>query len=263
MGKYFGLLKYEANTIIRDPVDVYMFLFPVLMLLMSSFWFPVLFESIDPAQEARLKMSMLLVLVVILVFGTFFLAAMATFLLVEQKDESTLNTIAVTPLGASGYLKFKMTYLYLASVVGNIVVLQGTKLLARDKYTIMGIRVLDNIGISHIVSFAVVGGLFTPALGLMQAAFAKNKVEAFAFVKGTGILGLIPALMVLEAFQGDMQYVLGVFPNFWAVKGMLLQLMPVGHTANLSYPAYLAIGGVYNLILIIAAYRFFLKKAQY
>ena len=54
-----------------------------------------------------------------------------------------------------------MTYLYLASVVGNIVVLQGTKLLARDKYTIMGIRVLDNIGISHIVSFAVVGGLFT------------------------------------------------------------------------------------------------------
>jgi fluoroquinolone transport system permease protein len=245
VGKYFGLLKYEANTIIRDPVNVYMFLFPVLMLLMSSFWFPVLFESIDPAQEARLKMSMLLVLVVILVFGTFFLAAMATFLLVEQKDEST------------------MTDLYLASVVGNIVVLQGTKLLARDKYTIMGIRVLDNIGISHIVSFAVVGGLFTPALGLMQAAFAKNKVEAFAFVKGTGILGLIPALMVLEAFQGDMQYVLGVFPNFWAVKGMLLQLMPVGHTANLSYPAYLAIGGVYNLILIIAAYRFFLKKAQY
>ena len=71
MGKYFGLLKYEANTIIRDPVNVYMFLFPVLMLLMSSFWFPVLFESIDPAQEARLKMSMLLVLVVILAFGTF------------------------------------------------------------------------------------------------------------------------------------------------------------------------------------------------
>ena len=176
MGKYFGLLKYEANTIIRVPVNVYMFLFPVLMLLMSSFWFPVLFESIDPAQEARLKMSMLLVLVVILVFGTFFLAAMATFLLVEQKDESTLNTIAVTPLGASGYLKFKMTYLYLASVVGNIVVLQGTKLLARDKYTIMGIRVLDNIGISHIVSFAVVG-LFTPALGLMQAAFARTRLR--------------------------------------------------------------------------------------
>ena len=65
----------------------------------------------------------------------------------------------------------------------------------------------------------------------MQAAFAKNKVEAFAFVKGTGILGR-SCPHGTGGFPGDMQYVLGVFPNPWAVKGML-QLMPVGHTANL------------------------------
>ncbi|HPT36463.1 MAG TPA: hypothetical protein PK309_08050 [Bacillota bacterium] len=263
MNKYLPLLKYEANTIIRDPVNLYMLLFPVIILFLSSFLFPMLLEAIDPMQEARLKMTMLLVLVVILVFGTFFLAAMATFLLVEQKDECTLNTIAVTPVGTSGYLKFKMTYLYLASVAGIIVVLLGTKLLAGDKYTILGTRVLDNIGMPHIVSFAVVSGLFTPALGLTQAAFAKNKVEAFAFVKGTGIVALVPALMILETFQGGLQYVLGIFPNFWAVKGMLLELMPVQNQANLSYPLYLLIGGAYNVILIVVAYRLFFKKAQY
>lgn len=71
MNKYLPLLKYEANTIIRDPVNLYMLLFPVIILFLSSFLFPMLLEAIDPMQEARLKMTMLLVLVVILVFGTF------------------------------------------------------------------------------------------------------------------------------------------------------------------------------------------------
>jgi len=223
----------------------------------------MIFESIDPIKGTILKATMFLLLVVILAFGSFFLAAMATFLLLDHKDEHTLSTIAVTPVGASGYLKFKLAYIYLMSVVGTIVILIGTKLIAGDKYTILGKSIFDNISIFHIVSFAMVNELLTPALGLAQAAFAKNKVEGFAYIKGTGILALAPALMILEAFQGGLQYVLGIFPNFWAIKGMLLKLMPFENSADLSYPVYLLIGGVYNIILLIAAYRFFLKKAQY
>jgi len=263
MSKYLPLLKYEAKTIVRDPVNLYMCLFPVIILFLSSFVFPMILESIDPIQGTVIKVTMLLLLVVILAFGSFFLAAMSTFLLLEQKDEHTLNTIAVTPVGTSGYLKFKMAYIYLMSVAGIIVILLGTKLIAGDKYTIWGTSVFDNIDISHIVSFAVVNGLFTPALAMLQGAFAKNKVEGFAFIKGTGMLALVPALMVLEAFQGGLQYMLGIFPNFWAIRGMLLKLMPSENGANLSYTLYLLIGGVYNVILLVAAYRVFLKKAQY
>ncbi|HHX71952.1 MAG TPA: hypothetical protein GX701_03370 [Clostridiales bacterium] len=156
-----------------------------------------------------------------------------------------------------------MAYIYFMSVVGIIVILLETKLIAGEKYTVWGVSLFDNIGIFHMVSFAMINGIITPALGLLQGAFAKNKVEGFAFIKGTGILALIPALMILEAFQGGMQYVLGIFPNFWAIRGMLLELMPMENGANLSYPLYLLIGGVYNLILLIVAYRLFLKKAQY
>ncbi|NLO82294.1 MAG: hypothetical protein GX094_04435 [Clostridiales bacterium] len=263
MSKYLSLMKYEVKTIIRDPINLYMSLFPVIMLFMSSFVFPMIFESLDPMQGTVLKITMLLLLIVILAFGSFFLAAMATFLLLDHKDENTLNTIAVTPVGTSGYLKFKMVYIYLMSVVGSVAILLGTKLIASDKYTIMGTSVFDNIDIYHIVSFAMVNELFTPTLGLLQGALARNKVEGFAIIKGTGILALVPALMVLEAFQGELQYILGIFPNFWAIKGMVLKFMPVENSANLSYPLYLLIGGGYNLILLIAAYRFFLKKAQY
>jgi len=223
----------------------------------------MIFDSIDQMQETLLKVTMLLLLIVILAFGSFFLAAMGTFLLLDHKDENTLNTIAVTPIGTSGYLKFKMTYIYLMSVVGSVVILLGTKLIAADKYTILGISVFDNISIFHIVSFAIINELLTPALSLLQGAFARNKVEGFAIIKGTGILALVPALMVLDTFQGKLQYILGIFPNFWAIRGMLLKLTLAENSANLSYPLYLLIGGVYNLILLITAYRFFMKKTQY
>lgn len=55
MSKYLPLLKYEASAIARDPINLYMCLFPVIMLLLSSFVFPMIFESIDPAQEIALE----------------------------------------------------------------------------------------------------------------------------------------------------------------------------------------------------------------
>ncbi len=263
MGKYLALFKYEAKTIWRDPINLYMCAFPLIMLVLAAFVFPMMFQSMGALQGTMLKAVMLLLLIVILAFGSFFLAAMATFLLLEQKDENTLHTIAVTPLGTPGYLKFKMTYIYLMSVLGNIVVLLGTKLIAADKYSIMGVSLLRQINLLHMVSFAAVNSLFTLVLSLLQGALAKNKVEGFAFIKGTGILALLPALLVLEAFQGNLQYVLGVFPNFWVIKGMLVQFMPMELGGNLTFPVYLIIGGAYNLLLLAAAYRLFLKKAQF
>ncbi len=263
MNKYLALLKYEAKTIVRDPINLYMCLFPVIVLAMSSFVFPMILESVDPMKGALLRFTMLLLLTLLLAFGTFFLAAMATFLLLEQKDENTLHTIAVTPFGTSGYLKFKMAYIYVMSVAGTIIVLSGTKLLAGDKYVLEGMPVFDNINIFHIVCFAIANGIFTPALGLLQGALAQNKVEGFAYIKGTGILALVPCLMILESFQGKLQYLLGIFPNFWAVRGLLSKLVPAENSANLGYLAYLLIGAVYNLALLFAAYRLFLKKSQY
>lgn len=263
MKKYLYLLKYEAKTIIRDPMNLYMSFFPIIVLILSSFVFPMIFDSIDPEKGSTLQITMLILIIIILSFGNFFLAAMATFLLLDHKDECTLNTIAVTPIGASGYIKFKMTYVYIMTVISTVVVLVGTKLIAGEHYSLGGVSLFDNIGIVHIVSFAIVSGLFVPALALFQGAFAKNKVEGFAFIKGTGMVTLLPALLILEAFQDKLQYIIGIFPNFWAIKAIMLELYPVNNSANLSFPIYLIIGTVYNIIILIAMYKIFLKRSQY
>jgi len=206
---------------------------------------------------------MLILVLVILIFANFFLAAMATFLLLEQKDENTFNTLAVTPLGITGYLKFKLTYIYVMSLFCNLIVVYGTKLLAGDKYVIGNINLLDNISFGKIFTFSLVNGLFVLSLTLIQASLAKNKVEGFAFIKGTGILAILPMLIVLDTFQGSLQYLLGIFPNFWHIKGIIQVIFPISSKANLSYPMYIIIGILYNIILLLSSYYLFNKKVQY
>lgn len=263
MGKYLYLLKYEAKTIVRTPINLFMCLFPVIILMLSAFVFPLIFQSMNPADEAALRMTMLLLLIIVLTTGGYFLAAMATFLLLEHKDENTLKTIAVTPAGASGYVRFKMIYVYIMAVIGIVLILLGTKLIAGDKYSVGGISLFENVSVLEMLSFAAVSALMIPALALFQGAFAKNKVEGFAYIKGTGIIALVPVVLILEVFQGGLQYVLGIFPNFWAVKGIMLLFFPIQNSANLSYPIYLLIGAVYSMIMIYTAYRMFLKKTEY
>lgn len=263
MKQLLYLLKYESKTIVRDPINLYMALFPFIILALASFVFPRIFKSIDPSEVATLQMTTLLLLVIILSLGAFFLAAMATFLLLEHKDESTLHTIAVTPLGISGYIKFKMSYIYILGVISTIIVLLGTKLIAGDQYVIGDVSLFDQIGFIKIITFSLVSNLFTPTLGLLLASLAKNKIEGFAFIKGTGLIALLPALLILETFQGGLQYLLGIFPNFWAIKGMMQVLYPVENSANLNFTMYLIIGFIYNVVVLVAAYKLFLKKAQY
>lgn len=263
MNKYIFLMKYEFKTILRDPISLYMCFFSVLILFASSFLFPKIINSVDPANKDAKQAIVLLLLVIILAMGSYFIAAMGTFSLIENKDEHTINTIAVTPISISGYIRFKMTYLYIMSILSSVLIIWGTKLLAGHKYVIGNVRLLDNLQVSEVLAFAIVSSLFIPALALFQGALAKNKVEGFAFIKSTGIVALVPALIVLKGFSGWLQYILGIFPNFWAVKGIMLKLLPMDNAANMSYPMYLTAGAVYNALILILAYRLFVKKVQY
>ncbi len=262
MNKYISLSRYELKTIIRDPFHMFLCAFPFILLFISVYLFPALMSSMEQ-DSAELKYTTLIILMILVTFGTFITGAMGSFMLLEHKDERTLNTISVTPVGASGYLMFKLTYIYLLSVVSILVILVGTKLLASDAYAIGGVSLLDNIGSLHILTYALVMGLFAPSLALLQSAFARNKVEGYALVKGTGTAAMIPLVMIMDAFMDGTQYILGIFPNFWSLKGFMLTLLPNNSTSNLSYTLYLIIGALYSLVLLLVCYKLFLKKVSY
>lgn len=141
--------------------------------------------------------------------------------------------------------------------------LLGIKYFANEAYSFQygGLSFgFDNITVGQIVAFSFVASLLVPTVGSLTAAISRNKIEGFAFMKSGGLLFMIPALVLLNAFSDWKQYLLGFAPNFWPLKGLLNLALGSQNPTDLPYWAYLTIGSIYMILLGGIAIRFFIKK---
>lgn len=262
MKKYFALLSYEFKNLFKDKMNAFMIVYPFLMLFITGFLMPKITEMSNDAQTSMIVLVISFMFSLLL--GSFVGGVLLGFSLLDSKDERTLNTVAVTPASIKGYILFKSIYCTVLSFLSNIIIIYGLKLLARDAYTIpiMNINLLDRINAYHIFTFSIVNSLITPAMALIIATIAKNKVEGFMFVKGGGMILMLPLLMMLEAFSGAKQYILGIMPNFWSVKAIYNVVMGSTSQYDISFLLYMIIGSVMSILFSILFYRLFNKKIQ-
>ncbi|HOJ45158.1 MAG TPA: ABC transporter permease [Bacilli bacterium] len=264
MNKYWRLLGYELKTIIRDPLNLFMLIYPLFMLLIVGFILPASLTrgGLNQANPAY-SITMLITFVVTISIGGFVGGALLGFSLLENKDENTIHSIAVTPISTLGYVVFKTVYTFILAVLGNMFLIFGIKWWASDFYSFSYGPLtfgFDNLGYGQIIFFSLVSSLLVPAVGTLIASVAKNKIEGFAFMKSGGIIFMIPALVLLDAFSDWKQYLLGVTPNFWPVKALLNAALNNQGSQDLPFWAYLTIGGVYMLLLAVLSIYTFNKK---
>lgn len=262
MKKYFSLLTYELKNITKDKMNMFMIFYPFVMLFITGFLTPKIIEgSDDPVASMYILLIMFLLSLVV---GCFVGGVMLGFSLLDGKDERTFNSIAVTPASIKGYVLFKSVYCSVFSFISNLILIFGLKLIAKDAYniTLLNINLLENITTFHIFIFAAVNSLITPAIALIIAAIAKNKVEGFVFIKAGGMVLMLPILMILDAFDGARQYILGILPNFWSIKALFNVALQNNASGNLPFIVYMLIGGVFSIALAVLFYKIFSKKIQ-
>ena len=259
--RYLRLLTYEFKHILRDQMTVVMLVYPVMILLFGSYVLPLIIEQFA-SNDAGAYAASLVVVVILGSIAPFIAGAMLGFLLLDHRDEHTLDALRVTPMSLKGYLGFKVTYTYLLAALSGVLVLFGITLLAGDRYTIMGQNVLDGFTFLNVLMYALVAGLFAPIFGLLISALGKNKIEGFAYMKTLGIFALLPALITLEALQDGRQYLLGVIPSFWPLRGLMMDAGLMQGSADLPFILYLLIGLVYSLALLYGMGRLFFKKIE-
>lgn len=261
--KYWKLLRYELKTLYKDSTNLFMIVYPFMMLGILGFLVPKMLEKV-PAETSR-SVS-LIALALAFVVGSYISGVLLGFSLIENKDENTILSLAVTPASLSGYTVFKIAYGFVISFLSNLILLGGLKLFASGQYVIAPegntIGLLGNLGWSKVLVFSLVSSLFVPAVALVLGTYAKNKIEGFAFLKGGAIIIILPALTVLKTFQNELQYVLGILPNFWTVKAMMNAAMGYRGPSDLPFYGYMSIGALYFLLVFYLAFRNFQRKIQ-
>jgi len=261
MKKYFGLFKYEIKTILKDKFGFILIIYPLLMFAIIGFVLPAAGNNSTAEMTALL---FVIVMVMSLSFGSYMAGVLLGFSLIENKDENTIHGIAVTPVTVSGYILFKLVYIYMFSVIGNLFLIGGLKIFAAEAYVIEyggeTLNLLSNISWGHVFIFSFVNSFFAASVALLLATFASNKIEGFAYLKAGGIFLLLPLLSLLSFFSDGKQYILGVIPNFWPTKAMLNIMMINRHPSNLNFYLYMLIGFLYMIVL--AAFSFKLLKRK-
>lgn len=261
MNKYISLLKYEIKTIFKDTMNLFLVFYPLMMLVILGWIIPLGIN--EEMSDQGLTITLMIALGVSFSIGGYISGALLGFALIENKDENTLINIAVTPITVKGYTMFKILYIYILGIIGNIVIVGGLKLIASNSYVLTdSTRLLDNISWIHVVVFALINSLFAPTVAAFMGTFAKNKIEAFAFVKGGGFIVMLPMLVMIPNFTGYKQYIFGILPNFWPLKAMMNISINSQDAANLNYYVYMIIGCIYFILIGTLSVKMFIKRIK-
>lgn len=219
----------DLRNVIRDEMLRWMVFIPLLIAVAVRFGWPAMVAQLQTRFQFDILpyQTMLMSYVVIgspIVFGV-----VIGFLLLDERDEGSLMALQVTPLSLPNYLLYRL---------GLPVVL--TMLLLLVSLPLAGINTFTWY---EQVLLALVTAPLAPMLAIFLAAFARNKVQGFALMKGGGILFLLP--FIAYFVPGQWQWLFGLFPTYWAPR--LFWLMSEGHSG-----VWLtAVGGIANQLVWI------------
>ncbi|MFP3854078.1 MAG: hypothetical protein ACLFWD_07270 [Anaerolineales bacterium] len=187
----------------------------------------------DLAPYYPVIISYFLIMLTPMVFGM-----LIGFLLLDERDDDTLQALQVTPLTMSAYLAYRLAVPMLLSVAMIFVI-----------FPLAG---LVRMAAGPLLLVAVVAAPIAPLIALFLASFAENKVEGFALVKAVGGVLVLP--VVAYFLPGNWELLFGVMPTYWAIK--VFWLLDAGRTGVWIFALT---GLIYQAVLVSLLRRRFQK----
>lgn len=241
MGKFKVILKNELKQIGSDNLMLMMALYPILLAVMGRYAVPY-FRELFLTETFDLMDHYNLIVVFIILATPYIYGALSAFMLLDEREQGSLQAMQVTPISVEYYLGVKVI------VMTGISVVTGTILTLFIELIEMSI--LQAILINTLI------GLSMPFNLMLINYVARNKVEGFAVVKGTGLLIMLPLIVFYVPKQYNL--LLSIVPGYW--PAMAIGAIS-GHTsAILPYWGYGLIGCIYILILCVLLLKGFKRK---
>ncbi len=163
-----------------------------------------------------------------------FMGCVVGFLLLDQRDDHTLTALQVTPLTLNGYLIYRTTVPMLLSVVMTMLLIP--------------LAGLVNLDFLPALLAALEATPIAPLYAVFMAAYAANKVQGFALVKGAGVLTW--AAIFSYFVSSDWQWAFGIVPLYWPAK--VLWMLEAGETGTWFV---LVVGLLYQALLLVLLLR--------
>jgi len=236
---YLTFIISEFKKWLREPLTRIIIFYPLLFGAIGRYLLPYVEENtaflIAPYADI---ITASLVLMMPMIFG-----ALIAFSILDDRDDDVLDAVAVTPLGLTKFFSFRLIMIYFCSFLACLFVILFADIV--------------QLKLTAIVHLSALASLSAPMTGLFINAFAKNKIEGFAVMKGFGALIFFPIIALF--FTDFKELFFALAPGFFPAK-MLSTLIRSEKTMFLSYSTYVLAGWSYGFILNILSYKIFQKR---
>lgn len=189
-----ALLRSDARKLVRDPVLLISAMVPIALALVLRFGVPVAEAWLGPHRPVIGASAMLL--------GAMLAGWVVGFMLLEERENRTLQAIGVTPLTLRGFVLWRLALPTMIAALGGSLIL-----------------VVGECGVPDFTR-ALVGLLLAaacaPAFALFLVGFADNEVEGLAIAKIGGLSFVLP--VVATFVEGPWTWLGGLLPPYWVVR---------------------------------------------
>ncbi len=219
----------DAKTVARDSMLRWLIGMPLVFALVFRWGVPVVRGVLADRYGFELTPYYPLLTSFLVLMVPTLLGAVFGFLLLDHRDDRTLTALQVTPLTVEGYLLYRIAVPMAVSV----------------PVMMASIAIADLVTMGVVPAFvaAVQAAPAAPLYALFVGAFASNKVQGFALLKGVGVLTWPPLLAWFVT--SPWQVAIGIDPLYWPVK--LFWMLEAGEPGAW---LYFLVGLAYQAILI-------------
>lgn len=239
VNRIYVMLKGDFKNISRDLMLLFILISPIIIALVFNFLIPYAENLLEAELGFQLVEHYLFILSFIIMLVPMMYGMIISFLIIEEKDENILSYLFVTPLSKVEYLLYRTTTAVIMSALFNIFILYFLNLIE--------IRFIQSL---PVILLAALNSILTV---LIIVTFSKNKVEAFAYAKITGILFIAPLIGYL--FESNWRYLAAVFPPFWISESFISI-----YSSNTNYLTALTGGLLIYSLWIYLLGKYFIKK---
>lgn len=192
----------DFKQLIREPMMLILFLAPILIAVVMRLLYVFLIPFIERFISFEIALYDSYILSMVLLFSPMMLGVVMGFMMLDDKDAKIVELMSITPLGKSGYLKNRLSFILIPSIIYTFI-----------NYLIMQIYIIDFATLAYI---SVLSSLLAIVIGLVFSSVATDKIKGLTYAKG---LNLLIIFAFGDLFKGNaIKYLSSAFPTYWVSK---------------------------------------------
>ena len=191
--------RNDAKQIMRDTIMTLMMFAPLLLTVVVKLMVIYLVPFIASKTGIDASQYYQYVLASTMIINASMMGIVIGFMMIDERDSSITQLMAVTPLGRSGYLINRLSLIVITTLFYNIFA-----------HIILGIVQIPMLSVLHLV---VLSAIYSAIVGLLLYLGAEDKVKGLTFAKGLNvmILFIFSDLFSLKWLTA----ISWIFPTYW------------------------------------------------